>query len=185
MQDELKPLPQDHWTVVAAIKSARALIEAGNLLCFQAETTGGTSGYDAALCAAIAHWAKERDKHKQLLRIIELEGHDPEIGVGAPQPVADHALTSNPVDVSEGGLDDHLADYLVRAHAQEIERLKKEQDALLDALFDAVALIGHAMPMNTTALIGGEKMSAIDVWQKGHDLMFPRKQLIKDATDAE
>ena len=74
--------PQDHWTVVGAIKSARALIEAGNDLCFAAETTGGVAGRDAALCAAIAQWAAERDKQKQVLRIIEIEGDSPEIGAG-------------------------------------------------------------------------------------------------------
>jgi hypothetical protein len=81
-------LPQEHWTVKGAIKAARALIGAGNDLCFAAETTGGVAGRDAALCAAIAQWAAERDKQKQVLRIIELEGDSPEIGAGAP----DHPL---------------------------------------------------------------------------------------------
>lgn len=74
--------PQDHWTVVAAIKAARALIEAGNALSLAAQTTGGTAGRDAGLCAAIAHWVADREKWKQALRIIELEGDDPEIGAG-------------------------------------------------------------------------------------------------------
>jgi hypothetical protein len=74
--------PQDHWTVVGAIKSARALIKAADDLCFAAETSGGVAGRDAALCAAIAQWAAERDKQKQVLRIIELEGDEPEIGAG-------------------------------------------------------------------------------------------------------
>lgn len=74
--------PQDHWTVRAAINSARALIEAGNNLCLMAETSGGTAGRDDAMASAIDHWAAERDKHKWGLRIIELEGHDPEVGAG-------------------------------------------------------------------------------------------------------
>jgi hypothetical protein len=83
--------PQEHWTVVGAIKSARALIEAGNDLCFAAETSGGTAGRDAALYAAIAQWAAERDKQKQVLRIIELEGDSPEIGAGSPDhPLREH-----------------------------------------------------------------------------------------------
>lgn len=74
--------PQDHWTAKGAIASARALIEAGNKLCLMAETSGGTAGRDDGLVDAINHWAAERDKHKQVLRIIELEGHEPEIGAG-------------------------------------------------------------------------------------------------------
>jgi hypothetical protein len=31
-------------------------------------------------------------------------------------------------------------------------------------LFNATALIGHAMPMDTTALVAGEKLVARDVW---------------------
>lgn len=86
------PLPQDHWTVVAAIKAARSLAKAGDDLSFAAQITGGTAGRDAALCAAIALWTAERDKCKQALRIIELEGHDPEIGAGIRHPEARHNL---------------------------------------------------------------------------------------------
>lgn len=78
--DEVKP--QDHWTTVGAIKAARALIKAADDLSFAAQITGGTAGRDEALCLAVIHWAAERDKQKQVLRIIELEGHDPEVGVG-------------------------------------------------------------------------------------------------------
>lgn len=74
--------PQDHWTVVGAIKAARALIKAADDLSFAAQITGGTAGRDAALCAAIAQWTAERDKQKQVLRIIELEGNDPANGAG-------------------------------------------------------------------------------------------------------
>ena len=73
MSEELKN-PQDHWTVVGAIKAARALIKVADDLSFAAQITGRTEGRDAALCAAIAQWAAERDKQKQVLRIIELEG---------------------------------------------------------------------------------------------------------------
>ena len=76
--------PQDHWTVQAAIRAARALIAAGDALSAAAQTSGGTAGRDDYLCAAIAHWAADRDKWKSALRIIELEGDDPEIGAGSP-----------------------------------------------------------------------------------------------------
>jgi len=59
-------------------------------------------------------------------------------------------------------------------------RLKADRDVTLDALFDAIALIGHAMPMETTALIGGEQLVAQSVWQKGHDIMFPRRAALKE-----
>ncbi len=62
----------------------------------------------------------------------------------------------------------------IEALNAEVARLREDRDAALDALFDAIALIGHAMPMETTALIGGERMIAKNVWQKGHDIMFPR-----------
>lgn len=74
--------PQDHWTVVAAIRAARALIDSGNTLALVAQTIGGTAGRDAGLCAAIAHWNADRDKWARALQIIELEGADPEVGAG-------------------------------------------------------------------------------------------------------
>ncbi len=89
--------PQDHWTAKGAIASARALIEAGNKLCLMAETSGGTAGRDDGLVDAINHWAAERDKHKQVLRIIELEGHEPEIGAGYESlPAALQSLRGQP-----------------------------------------------------------------------------------------
>lgn len=88
MENDDRALPQEHWTVVAAIKAARSLAKAGDDLSFAAQITGGTAGRDDALCAAIALWTTERDKCKQALRIIELEGHDPEIGAGILHPEA-------------------------------------------------------------------------------------------------
>ncbi len=64
--------------------------------------------------------------------------------------------------------------------AARIAELKSENDRLLDVLFDAVALIGHVVPMDTTALIGGERLVARDVWQAGHDLMFPKSATLKE-----
>lgn len=90
-------VPQEHWMVVAAIKAARTLIKAADDLSFAAQIIGGTAGRDAALCAAIAQWTHERDKQKQMLRIIELEGHDPEIGVGHESlPAALQSLRGQP-----------------------------------------------------------------------------------------
>lgn len=65
----------------------------------------------------------------------------------------------------------------IEALSAEVERLREDRDTALDALFDAIALIGHSMPMHTEALIGGERMVARDIWQKGHDIMFPRAAL--------
>lgn len=65
----------------------------------------------------------------------------------------------------------------IEALEAEVARLREVSDKALDALFDAVALIGRAMPMHTEALIGGERMIARDVWQKGHDIMFPSAAL--------
>lgn len=61
-------------------------------------------------------------------------------------------------------------------------RLKADMEVTLDALFDAIALIGHAMPMETTALIGGEQLVAQSVWQRGHDIMFPRRAALKETS---
>jgi len=66
---------------------------------------------------------------------------------------------------------DALKDSIAALEAENA-RLRDANAAVLDALFDAIALIGHAMPMETTALIGGERMIARDVWQRGHDIMF-------------
>lgn len=49
----------------------------------------------------------------------------------------------------------------------EIERLK-------DALHDAVCIIGHAVPMDTTVL-AGQRLVARDVWQAGYDILNPSK----------
>ncbi len=57
-----------------------------------------------------------------------------------------------------------------------IEALEAENERLLDALFDAVALIGHVVPMNTTALVGGERLTALNVWHAGYDLLFPKRK---------
>lgn len=40
-------------------------------------------------------------------------------------------------------------------------------DELRAALSNAIALIGHRMPMDTTALVAGEKLVAHDVWRAG------------------
>jgi hypothetical protein len=49
----------------------------------------------------------------------------------------------------------------------EIARLRARVAQLEGALFNATALIGHAMPMDTTALVAGEKLVARDVWNAG------------------
>ena len=77
--------PQGHWTVKAAIQAARTVIKAGDDLSLMAQTSGGVAGRDDGLCAAIAHWTADRDKAKQMLRIVELEGDDPEIGACSPE----------------------------------------------------------------------------------------------------
>ena len=104
--EALKPCPQDHWTVKGAIQAARMLLKAGDDLSFMAQISGGTAGRDAGLCATIAHWTAERDKVKQMLRIIELEGDDPEIGAGIlsaePRPTpADDGLVRRLRDEAE------------------------------------------------------------------------------------
>lgn len=52
--------------------------------------------------------------------------------------------------------------------------LAGDRDALFDALFDAIAMMGHCMNLSATALIGGEVMKAQEVWQRGHDLLLGR-----------
>ena len=46
----------------------------------------------------------------------------------------------------------------------ELTALRTRVAQLEGALFNATALIGHAMPMDTTALVAGEKLVARDVW---------------------
>ena len=50
---------------------------------------------------------------------------------------------------------------------RELTRLRARVAQLEGALFNATALIGHAMPMDTTALVAGEKLVARDVWNAG------------------
>ena len=51
------------------------------------------------------------------------------------------------------------------------ERAKAEK--LREALHDAICMIGHAMPMDTTVL-AGQRLVARDVWQTGYDLLHPK-----------
>jgi len=107
--EALKPCPQDHWTVKAAIQAARTAIKAGDDLSLMAQISSGTAGRDDGLCAAIAHWTAERDKVGQMLRIIELEGGDPEIGAGVPR-----------AEPRPTPADDGLVDRVARAIASDL-----------------------------------------------------------------
>lgn len=112
-------MPQQHWTVVGAIKSARDLIEAGNALSFAVRYTGQTSDREPALCAAAAQWDAECAKQKQALRIIELEGNEP--GIGAGFELAQTAVFTRQVapDEIETAIRDRIADQIIDELAQE------------------------------------------------------------------
>lgn len=84
--------PQDHWTVQSLLNALAGLTDAGNRLCFAAESSGGTAGRDDTLVEAIDYWAAEREKFRQVARIVKLEGHDPEVGAGR----LDHPLRLQP-----------------------------------------------------------------------------------------
>lgn len=59
--------------------------------------------------------------------------------------------------------------------AERERALKAERDELWDALFDAIAMMGHCMNLTSTAIIGGEVLKAKDVWQRGHDLLLGKR----------
>lgn len=61
-----------------------------------------------------------------------------------------------------------------RASDAEITRLtealraaEEREKGLREALFNATALIGHSVPMDTTALVAGEQLTAQGVWLQG------------------
>ena len=51
--------------------------------------------------------------------------------------------------------------------AREFEADRVRIEALRVALSNALAMIGHKMPMNATALVAGETLIAGDVWKAG------------------
>lgn len=53
---------------------------------------------------------------------------------------------------------------LINALADEVERLR-------EALHDAICIIGHVVPMDTT-ILAGRPMVARDVWQVGYNLLY-------------
>lgn len=53
------------------------------------------------------------------------------------------------------------------ATAGEAEALRAENARLREALFNAIALIGHSVPMDATALVAGELLTAHGVWHQG------------------
>lgn len=57
-------------------------------------------------------------------------------------------------------------DHASRDAAVEITALRERVKVLEGALFNAAALIGHTMPMDTTALVAGEKLVARKVWNE-------------------
>ena len=87
------------WPIVAMEKAFQSLRKAADDLCFAAETSCGTAGRDAQLCAAIANYVAERDKTVQMVRIVHFEWNDPEIGAGYSS--LGHLLAQR---VDEGGV---------------------------------------------------------------------------------
>lgn len=57
----------------------------------------------------------------------------------------------------------------------EIRELRAENARLREALFNATALIGHSVPMDTTALVAGEQLTAQGVWLQGRDALAGAK----------
>ena len=53
---------------------------------------------------------------------------------------------------------------LISALADEVERLR-------EALHDAICIIGHVVPMDTT-ILAGRPMVTREVWQAGYDLLY-------------
>lgn len=75
-----------------------------------------------------------------------------------------------------------IAAWNTRASDAEITRLtealraaEERETALREALFNATALIGHSVPMDTTALVAGEQLTAQGVWLQGRDALAGAK----------
>jgi len=66
----------------------------------------------------------------------------------------------------------------------EIAAKDAEIARLRDALHDAICMIGHAMPSDTT-ILAGRRMVAREVWKAGYTLLHPRAALAGDQPTQE
>lgn len=66
----------------------------------------------------------------------------------------------------------HRTTALAAKEAENAE-LRAKVEKLREALYDAICMIGHAMPMDTTVL-AGQRLVAREVWQTGYDLLHPK-----------
>jgi len=64
--------------------------------------------------------------------------------------------------------------FFIDLHKATIAEQAAELAKLREALFDAIAMMAHAMNLSATALIAGKVLKAEDVWLRGQALLFPK-----------